>query len=355
METFFCHFRRTLLASPARAAGVLLAVLFLAFPPGVSPAPQEQETFVVYYGCSGQWEVATPLTAREKSAAKTTIVSAAGITWNLTYLDAANTGWNDTTRGPRRKQVLQAVLLNLSAMLDHPGGRCDVELRVSEFDGSGVLASGGTLYRTSASAPNGYQPGLAFQNITTAVDIAPTLPDIRLRVDWGWRWHEEFSAPPDDVQDLYSVLLHEMAHALGYNSLAESNGSSKFEVGSGKKIFTTYDNLLFERATGRKLWDANLNFQGSNLAGGANFIELRSQRAHNVYPGRTFPPVHTPTTFSDGRSLSHWQTAETPLEAIMRFTTPGGELRRGFSPFERAVLEELGYRLKPDPTFWMMY
>lgn len=308
---------------------------------------------VVYYPHTGQIKSATKLASHGKSLPiSKTLKSPGGITWNITYMDGAGVGFNDASLGAARKATLDAVLVYIDSVLDETG-TCDIEVEVSENDASGFLASCGSLYPVS----NGFFGGASFQHITTGTDPFGGNPDMAMTVDFGYAWHlGTGSIPVSPTQfDFYSVLLHEITHGLGIASLTTSTGASQFQTPFATSTFTTWDELLHQISGATRVWSTSQVFQASTLAGGDNTIDFRGSATATTFGG--FPPIYTPSSFTAGSSVSHWQF-NTPIspDSVMRHAIVNNTENRTYEPFEISALQDLGYTIAVSEVGgWMSY
>lgn len=301
---------------------------------------------VFFFPCSGELQPAEDIRPFRgkvpKDATRRIQVNATSFT--VTYLDVAadnDIGFDDPALGAGRRAVMDGVLAYLAGVITD-GGNCDVEVRVSQTDGSGALAFAGTSYPMAA----GFQPGRAFQHLTTGIDPNPATADILVTVDFGYPWNDTAGPVAWPDFDLYSVLLHEVTHGLGIASL--SNGSGTSSTGFGG-IFTSYDNLIHRVSDGQKAWDGAGTFQllASELAGGANVLDFRGASAAAQYPGGGYPYIDTASPYAQGSNLSHFQTTVSPSETVMVRGIRQAEEKRTLTTFEASALKDLGYSIDP--------
>jgi len=172
-------------------------------------------------------------------------------------------------------------------------------------------------------------------------------------------------------KDLYTVVLHEITHALGFNSLIDVDGSSKFPVDFN--YFSRYD-LFLKSNTNVPLLSTNstVNLYNNSF----NSTSLSSTILHpnctisgNVNTGSTVNttvcnnavkyfgavftvPVYTPTCFESGSSLSHFEDELYPSCStaygndsyfVMSNANGNGVTKRFLKPEERNALCDLGY------------
>lgn len=153
--------------------------------------------------------------------------------------------------------------------------------------------------------------------------------------------------------DLYTVILHEMIHALGFASLINANGSSKFNA--GYNYYTRYDTRLKNNANTQFLINKQTNACGSmynyvfNTSLSPSILQSNDNCTQSVrYVGLSNVRVHTPATFFSGSSLSHFEGAciSPNPNFVMESHTPEEVIRRFPKPQERNVLGDMGYNVK---------
>lgn len=138
----------------------------------------------------------------------------------------------------------------------------------------------------------------------------------------GVSWHQSLSPCPSTLLDLYSIGLHEITHALGFASLINGNGESKF--GNYYPYFSRYDKFL-QTTSGANLltntgacssmygfgFNPNLNLSilinNGTVCTTPNLIKFGGSVNQNVY---TFPAIIPPNPnpqFEEGSALSHFE------------------------------------------------
>ncbi len=174
--------------------------------------------------------------------------------------------------------------------------------------------------------------------------------------------------------DLYSVVLHEMMHVLGFNTLINENGLSRFNS-PNYKYFARYDqflksnsniNLLKNAATSTLFGNEyNLNNIGVNvlrpncsILGNVNEgpgLDNTVCAAAIKFVGSTNTvPVYTPACYENGSSLSHFEDQHYPTcnsnlyggnnnYFLMCNGGGTGVTRRYLKPEERNALCDIGY------------
>jgi hypothetical protein len=221
--------------------------------------------------------LALALAAGAASAATITIVNT----------DSPNEGFNDptpvnpvggnpgTTIGQQRLNLFQRAADIWGGLLES-----EVEVRVeSSFDalpcdaGSAVLGSAGPLVinrdHEGADFPGTWYHG-ALSDKQAGTDLDPGFNDIRARFNsnidnnanclTGRNWYYGFDGNSNDNIALLPVLLHEMAHGLGFSTFVD--GSNGQELLGFPDI---YERFILDNTTGQR-WDEMSNSQRANSA-----------------------------------------------------------------------------------------
>ena len=166
--------------------------------------------------------------------------------------------------------------------------------------------------------------------------------------------------------DLYTVILHEVTHALGFASLIGENGLTKFNANF--KYFSRYDTFLrTNNLSAPLLTTTNANPMYNNVFNPSlNTTILHPGALPCVtdttncldaiqYVGTTTVPVYTPNCFSNGSSLSHFEDQLFPTCAnphgnnqyfVMSDSNGMGVTKRFLKPEERIALCDMGYAVK---------
>ncbi|MFK7957195.1 MAG: hypothetical protein AB8B96_13955 [Lysobacterales bacterium] len=151
---------------------------------------------------------------------------------------------------------------------------------------------------------------------------------------------------------LFSTILHEIAHGLGFSAVIGPDGSLP-TFGNGQEIPGVFDFFLFDVDDGELLLDLtvgeraasilddpNLVWMGPNVTAGlAGFI------TGGVNAGSL--RMYAPGTFEGGSSVSHFSTDVTPNLLMEPFLTPG--LTPGDTDLTPRLLQDLGYSILTPP------
>ncbi len=269
------------------------------------------------------------------------------ITFNFTYNDVVNTtgnGFDDSSLGATRRSTVDSVATYLNTVLDH-NGTIDFLWSNSQTDGSGFLASAGSLYFTNT---NSFEDGLVFKHATTGIDpSAGTDRDGEGIIDFGYSWNSDIDDPKGSEFDLFTVVLHEITHALGFNATITSDGG--FGISGTRSRF---DSFLEDGSGNKILSNATVTADSNDLIGNSVVFTGANAVAAN---GNVDVPIYSPTPFDSGSSLSHFSTGTLAgSNAVMVPTIASGIKKRELSPIVQAVLKDLGYTFVPESSSYTL-
>ena len=257
----------------------------------------------------------------------------ADIIFNVSFLDVVNStgvGFDDPTLGSTRRDTFSSVFTYLNTVLDETG-TVDFEVGVSETDGTGSLASGGTLFPTTGEL---FFNGALFNRVDTGVDISGA--EGIASFDFGYNWNSDLDSPTGSEYDLFSVTLHEVAHALGILGTIESTGVSSLS-GGDPGVFSVFASFL-QRGDGTPLFAAGGDYLGTaaDLVSDDVFFGGANATAAN---GGTPVEIYAPGAFAPGSSISHIVFPD----AVMQFAIGLGDERRSFNSVEVGILQDIGW------------
>jgi hypothetical protein len=271
----------------------------------------------------------------------TKVTKAGTLTFNFTFADVTlntNNGFDDPTDGATRRSTMAAVGTYLNDILnENSGATIDVDVRQSQTDGTGFLATAGTFWATT---PNRYDAGVAHEHITTGTDPSGSIDDIHVRVDFGYTFNSDLGDPTGSEYDLFTALLHEMTHGLGFSAASFSTGTSSVS-GGNPGVFTPLTDGLTRITGSVDLWNAAFTFTG--IAGDLTSADVAYSGTNaTAANGGTMPKIYAPGTFASGSSLSHWDFSTFPNE-LMRPAIAVGVQQRFFGAVDFGALEDFGY------------
>jgi uncharacterized repeat protein (TIGR01451 family) len=252
-----------------------------------------------------------------------------------------------TTLGALRRWTACQVFDYISSVIIIPGGQVpDVYFDVSELDGTGALAYATPFFSTTSPS---FQGGLLNQHIVTGVDPTPNPGDFDAKItcDFGpnnsWPFNGTNLPFNSDAfvtngqgLDLFSILLHEATHALGFFSSVGSNGNSSV-TNSSPGVYSLFDRYILN-ASSINLVNGSFAFQGSvpDLTSNAlTYFKSTNSKSYSIY---------SPSVWKDGSSLSHFDETRDNEQYLMGPMYSGG-LRRAYVKAELEALCNLGYSL----------
>jgi hypothetical protein len=172
-------------------------------------------------------------------------------------------------------------------------------------------------------------------------------------------WHLDLSQNTSNgLYDLYSVILHEVTHALGFASLIDVNGDSKF--GTNFPYYSRYDLFLNSPSNQPLITNAGIcsmyNF-GYNPALSTSILtpSIFDCASHVKFGGSVNEATFTPATFTNESSLSHLEDIchssynySNDEYYVMSDANGTGSfyMKRYLKPEERNVLCDIGYKVK---------
>lgn len=267
--------------------------------------------------------------------------SRAEIIFNFTYEDVgtdSDFGFDDPILGATRRATVEAVASYINTVVDHDG-RVDIGWDVSvDAPGSSTLASMGTSYFLN----QGVSQGFVFEHATTGQDPLAGLNDGSGDVNFGRTWNSGLAAPASNEFDLFSVVLHELTHAMGFASLIAEDGG--FRISGTRSVYDTF----LEDAGGEALIEVDGDFVNGQLA------DLTSEDLFlDLGDGLPRLEAFAPTDFQPGSSLSHIDFSEDPgNDVVMVPGIAAGVTKRTYSQQDLRVLRAIGWNVVavPEPS-----
>lgn len=152
---------------------------------------------------------------------------------------------------------------------------------------------------------------------------------------------------PTDAYDFVTVVLHEIAHGLGFTGFFFVDGSvgayGYYDMGNA----TTFDALV-EQLSGKKLLDtaffdnASVGLKSALVS---NSLFSNSPVAKSSAAGSR-PRLYAPTDFDDGSSVYHLNDATYgtgTTNALMTHAVAKGEANHDPGPLTRGIMEDIGW------------
>jgi len=278
--------------------------------------------------------------------------------------DGTGLGFDDGTSGPQRQAVACQVFTDISQLLNEAnspytntwnlgnGNYVEINVDASLLNaGNGMLGRCGQFFLQSSP---GIVHGSVWQTINSGIDawfgINPTnLGNMGIyhgvmQINFGHPFYSGTNPNliPGNEYDLYTVILHEAMHALGFGSLIASNGTSKF-TGTSPGIYSYYDTFLKEASSGSSLINNTACYTSSYNT--AVPISDLTTPCTITFSGTTSTFVNTATSWFNGTSLSHYDIGlcGNPGTYVMNPSLGTGITNRFFDIDEVTTLCDLRY------------
>ena len=218
---------------------------------------------------------------------------------------------------------------------------------------AGVLGHGGpnALWRDFSGAPianTWYVVSAA--NALHGSDLDPDNSDIygAYSNTFNWYFGTDGNTPPNQV-DFVSVVLHEIAHGLGFlGSMQVSSGVGSWGFGTSFLYPSIYDRFT-QNGFGQKLLDTTLFPNPSStlfdqLIGGD--IYFNGPNA-NVGNGGAPVPLYAPSIWQAGSSYAHLaESYNDTSNALMTYSLANGESIHSPGPVTLGLLKDVGWALQ---------
>lgn len=288
------------------------------------------------------------------------------ITFTFDYSgNTAGVGFLDPATGAARQAALTTAANLFSDMFGSHfsnGGTIALAVTSSDNSASGTLMSAGS--EISASGGPGFTLNEVVKDkLLTGVDHNGAANDGSVDVNWGHGWQIDPNVPavaPDF--DFFAALFHEFTHALGFSSTIAQNGTDVFGDTAGR--WGAYDSFLVDK-NGNKIIDPGFIVDQSiwgpaSVGGTGSGVYFNGANAMAANGGNAVA-LYSPTTWSEGSSVSHLDKAIFPNDMMKHDRDSGSGEARMYSAVEIGMMTDLGYSPNvntspvPEPsTYGMM-
>jgi len=278
--------------------------------------------------------------------------AAGSVSFGLIFSDVilgTGAGFDDPVLGATRRATATAVFDYISSVLPQ-SGHADIQFLQSQTDGSGFLGSANPL---ADPGTIGCQVVFPILHILTGVDPSPGIPDGLITIDFGYTYNDDLGPVAPGERDLFSLLLHEASHAIGFASSLTTDNQGNGVLGQNPDIRVIGFDSFIETPGGNPMISCpdgtfiGVPGPGGDLEGPPSLVHTGpgATAAWQGLGNAGSPPLYTPTPHNDGSSITHWDTADpdVPLSAVMRHTLSTGVENRVWSPLELGAMQDLGY------------
>jgi|GEM_PF-3309332 len=367
---------------------ILLVLLVLASLQGYSQQDPSLGRIFDRYGKPRSLKELT-ITATERTTQRSALVTCSSTSYFNLYFETGS-GMEDVSNPIHnaRREVACKVFETLSGFINSPlassGNKVNIWVRNMAGSGAppGTLGMASSYYiapYNSNIPTGGILDGEIWKTIHLGIDsyvntgnpgnfyhgeIAFNFSDPNIQ------WHTNLAvAAPSTLYDLYTVMLHEITHSLGFSSFINQNGTSITEIG----YYSRYDTFL-KTNTGNlpllsigscKMYDVDFNEivplyvlrPGCTSPDNLNSGSLNNTLCNEAvkFSGTATVPVYTPSCFEPGSSLSHFEDQLYPsctnslgndAYFVLSNSIGKGITKRYLRGEERKTMCDLGYSVK---------
>ncbi len=199
----------------------------------------------------------------------------------------------------------------------------------------------------NAPVKNTYYP-LSLSNHLAGTRLVPTVPDMIVDINGNSNWYLGTDGNPGYKVDLVTVVLHEIAHGLGF--------IGAFTVSSGSGSLRFPNPAIYDRFTADGSGTSLLSYPspstalGSVLTGGGIYFTGAAARKAN---GGLSVKLYAPSTWVSGSSYTHLDEGfNSTQNAVMTYSIGFGEAIHTPGPVTSGILTDIGWQLNlTEPPF----
>lgn len=186
---------------------------------------------------------------------------------------------------------------------------------------------------------NGITTGRVWQKYnTTNINPNDLSNDCELFINTNYEFNTLDIDFDNNKYDLYSIILHEYIHSLGFFSMITKNGES-IETNYEQGIFSLFDTRL--RADSNQL----ISFNAANLVAFNSELKSKLKDECAISYLVDLPIVFSPSDWQNGSSISHLDTNCLDKDFVMMPSIYKGQIKRTPLYEDLYVLSTLGYNI----------
>ncbi len=216
----------------------------------------------------------------------------------------------------------------------------------TSLPGSSLASSGATrVFRNFKNAPYTdiwfvipLAEALAGEELNTANDFEINI-NINKNINWSYT-----GTPIAGKYDLSTIVMHELAHGLGFASTMKPLASNTEQAQHGQSGYDLIYDKFLEINTDLILTDTKkVGNPSSELL---SYITGKNLRFNTSKSSNDFPQIYAPSKFTEGGSISHFdenQYAAGSLNALLTPNIAAAEVIQKPGPLVLNVLQQMGW------------
>lgn len=243
------------------------------------------------------------------------------------------------------RDILCQVFADLAVLIipADPTSFVNIEVKATNNPGSNSIATASTFYNVPTGAQNAILAGEVW-NAINLVANNPALYDGVITINMGYNFYTGYSNAAGNSNsgqyDLYTVVLHEALHALGFASLIDANGNSKLGTTTG--LYSNFDDFILHNNVPILSNVGPVYQYNPTTALNQGCVATKFDNANSL-----ISPIYAPTIFSNGSSLSHFSDGcgSIPGQIYVMNPSLGSSQEKRLSQEEANVLCRIGYSI----------
>ncbi|MCB9220999.1 MAG: T9SS type A sorting domain-containing protein [Ignavibacteria bacterium] len=244
---------------------------------------------------------------------------------------------NETTYSKRVENTVIQVVSDIEQLIN-PKYNNQIRIKVSTIEKKiQALAYIVPKYENVLLFRNGITTGRVWQKYnTTNINPNDLSYDCELFINTNYEYNTLVGEFDNNKYDLYSIILHEYIHSLGFFSMITKNGES-IETNYEQGIFSLFDTRL--QADGNQL----ISFNTANLVTFNSELKPMLKDECAISYLLDLPIVFSPSDWQNGSSISHLDTNCLDKKFAMMPSVYKGQIKRTPLYEDLYVLSTLGY------------
>jgi len=227
----------------------------------------------------------------------------------------------------------------------------DIRITFSPMESGTLGASSPRAHYWNSTTQTWYSSAVG--NQLAGYNVVPNQRDIQISMNSNVNFHYGLNANPGAGKyDCVTIMLHEVAHGLGFSSLRREDGLWQYVTQNGSGAITQYpsifDRQLFEGTTGPCIADltpaqrAALFVSGNIYAGAPGSHLLAANEGTRV-------KMYAPTTWAPGSSVVHWDNSVNNFSTFMKYSIGSSSALHSFNTRKIGILLDCGWELPNNP------